>query len=224
MHPRAESRGSALLVLKTSAQADVKVSLTIDSLFNETGSPQTSRWAHLSLSMSLYVGHIKEALDRMAMADLIKLINEYYSNPLQYATWTSPSYTPNAVLHGLRWQATIHYNTCKVVCSKHCVKLGKDHADRYMVDLSNGRHDLHPDEDDVVSNIAFAIHNIAVEKDPKHGRRGIMTNTYVRGFGSSEACQCYELGYQEWLKRSRERTLLTVPIDPDEVRWTERFV
>ncbi len=159
---------------------------------------------------------------------LLETIQVHWKNPLQYATWArkvyddAPDYTPNAILHGLQMQATIHWNICNDnICN--CESIGKSTADGYMLQLANGRHDLHPHDDQDVHMLAFEIHNKS-----GHGRPGVMTCTYVVGAGSSNACECYELGYREWLqKKSQEaemKVITPTPFDPDDAWYEPRFV
>ena len=156
---------------------------------------------------------------------LIELIQEYWSIPQTYATWAldpkAVIYTPNAILHGLRFQATIHYNNCENGCDGRCLKNGKATADTYMQELANGRHDLHPYDDNDVHMLAFEIHNAS-----GHGRSGVMTCTYVVG-PHGETCQCYEYGYQLWLKKKADEVLQekikNTPIDLEDMYYEPRY-
>lgn len=165
---------------------------------------------------------------------LHELVLEYWREPQLYATWAIPIdsllYSPNCILSALQFQATIHWNSCGNSCNGRCTEAAKRHADSYMAERANGRHDLHPTEDQEVHMLAFEIHNIRVADGthvPMGGRPGVMTCTYVVGTGSSEACDCYERGYTRWLlqkKQIREHRITTkTPIDPDDMYYEPRF-
>lgn len=165
---------------------------------------------------------------------LIETIQLYYAHPQQYAVWARPEnrytpngrgYTDNAILHGLRMQATVHWNNCPNTQCKNCLPVGQDTANRYMEELANGRHDLHPSDDSDVHTLAFDIHNIEANAG-KHGRPGVMTCTYVVGAGSSNACHCYEQGYQQWLKKRAQEVQTKaawVTVSSDDMYYEPRY-
>lgn len=165
---------------------------------------------------------------------LIETIKLYYAHPQQYAVWARPEnrytpngrgYTDNAILHGLRMQATVHWNNCPNTQCKNCLAVGQNTANGYMLELANGRHDLHPDNDNDVHTLAFAIHD-AKANSTSHGRPGVMTCTYVVGAGSSKACDCYEQGYQQWLQKiaqdSQAKAALVV-VSPEDMYYEPRY-
>jgi hypothetical protein len=162
---------------------------------------------------------------------LIETINDYYAHPESYSeSWERLHYTDNAILHGLRMQATVHWNNCPKGACKNCLSIGQSTADRYMKELTNGRYDLHPNDNDRVYIIAFDIHNEKVKNgthSPDRGKPGVMTCTYVVGPGSSEACSCYEEAYKQWLllgvSHASQAIITALAIDPDEMHYEPRF-
>lgn len=165
---------------------------------------------------------------------LHELVLEYWREPQLYATWAicigSPQYSPNCILGALQFQATIHWNRCGNSCNGRCTSAAKQQADNYMAERANGRHDLHPTEDQEVHMLAFEIHNKRVEEGthvPNRGRPGVMTCTYIVGPGSSEACDCYNRGYARWILQEKKipehRIMAITPIDPDDMHYEPRF-
>lgn len=164
---------------------------------------------------------------------LHELILEYWRAPQLYAVWAhlpgTIQYSRNCILNALQFQATIHWNSCGNSCNAHCTNAAKRQADGYMEQCKNGRHDLHPTDDQDVHMLAFEIHNKRLA-DGIHeipGRPGVMTCTYVVGTGSSEACDCYNRGYTHWILQKQQilehRIMANTPIDPDDRHYEPRF-
>lgn len=197
----------------------------IDSVDTSDGG---SRWIH---PPSHTRASCNNPVPGMGLTETIQL---YYTHPQQYAVWArkenqyTPNgvgYTGNAILHGLRMQATIHWNNCSNEQCKNCLAIGQDTANRYMQELANGRHDLHPKDDSEVHILAFDIHNVEAHAG-RHGRPGIMTCTYVVGPGSGAACYCYELAYQQWLKQPKPEVKTKaelIIVSPDDMYYEPRY-
>lgn len=167
---------------------------------------------------------------------LTEMINQYRSAPGIYANWvpSSDAYTSNCIQHSLVQQATIHWNCCSKTdlrcIDARCTQFAKSQADMYMQQLANGRHDLTVEDDREVHSLAFKIHDKRIA-DGTHvlltgrraGREGVLTATYVVGPGSSEACDCYEQAFERWVKDKEMKALMSIPMDPEDLHWEERF-
>lgn len=158
---------------------------------------------------------------------LSEMVQQYWDNPPRYTNWIARSpdifFTKNCILSALQQQAVIHWNNCANSCIARCEDVAQQHAITYMAQLDYGRHDLHPHDDSTVHMMAFEIHN-ALGSD--HGRPGIMTCNYIGGptFGK---CDCYEQGYQKWLKKiisdKEKATMAATPINFEDMHYEPRF-
>jgi hypothetical protein len=157
---------------------------------------------------------------------------------IQYAEWARPEnrytpngrgYTDNAILHGLRMQATVHWNNCPKSKCGNCLEVGRDTANRYMLELVNGRHDLHPDDDQEVHMLAFEIHNKMLEEGTHvgPGKPGMMTCPYIVAEGSFRACDCYNRGWARWITQYKQKleqqVIALTPFDPDDMHYEPRY-
>lgn len=181
-----------------------------------------NRWQHDTSAYRTSCGNGEPGMG------LSETIEAYWKLPLVYATWALPlvndyTYTLNAILHGLQMQATIHWNNCAISKCGNCLELGRETANRYTRELANGRHDLHPKDDQEVHMIAFDIHNAETSIHPAHGRSGIMTCTYAIN-GGNAACSCYERGYKAWLALTAQKAKqVLITIDPDDMHYEPRY-
>jgi hypothetical protein len=173
-------------------------------MINDPGAP--TLWTHRRTGQELV-----SCSNTEPGMDLPEVVAVYFKNPRIYATWAfkenpytcvpgDMEYTENAILHGLRMQATIHWNNCTIEKCNRCRDVGRDTANTYMKGLAKGRHDLHPHDDDEVFRLAFRIHDTA-----GHGKPGIMTPSYTPGTSSNSHCDCYERGYELWLPNKKAK-------------------